>query len=61
MNVNAIKRDPYFGYHQSLRPRPGLLLLWPAHVRYIVHPNRSRLPAITVELSVRLQAGGEPG
>ena len=56
MNMNAIKRDPYHGYHQSLHPRPGLLLLWPAYVSYFMHPNLSREPAICVAFQVRLQS-----
>ena len=55
MNMNAIKRDPYHGYHQSLRPRAGLLLLWPAHVHYFLHPNQSRQPAVRVAFDVQLQ------
>jgi hypothetical protein len=57
MNMNAIKRDPYHGYHQSLRPRPGLLLLWPAYVSYFMHPNLSREPAMCVAYQVQLQSG----
>ncbi len=41
MNMNAIKRDPYHDYHRHVRPRAGLLLMWPAHVSYFLHPNRS--------------------
>jgi len=55
MNMNAIKRDPYHRYHQSLRPRAGLLLLWPACVNYFLHPNLSREPAVRVAFDVQLQ------
>jgi len=55
MNMNAIKRDPYHGYHQSLRPRAGLLLLWPAYVNYFLHPNESRQPAVRVAIDVHWQ------
>ena len=55
MNMNAIKRDPYHRYHQSLRPRAGLLLLWPAYVNYFLHPNLSREPAVRVAFDVQLQ------
>lgn len=61
MNMNAIKRDPYHRYHQSLRPRPGLLLLWPAYVSYFMHPNTSHEPAVRVAFDVQLHAGpGSP-
>jgi hypothetical protein len=59
MNMNAIKRDPYHGYHRSLRPRAGLLLLWPAYVSYFMHPNFSGEPAMRVAFDVQLRA--EPG
>lgn len=57
MNMNAIKRDPYHGYHRSLRPRAGLLLLWPAYVSYFLHPNRSGDDALRVALCVNLHGG----
>lgn len=55
MNMSAIKRDPYHGYHQSLRPRAGLLLLWPAYVNYFLHPNLSPRPAVRVVFDVQLR------
>ncbi len=55
MNMNAIKRDPYHGYHQSVRPRAGLLLLWPGYVSYFLHPNPSQDAALRVVIEVRLQ------
>lgn len=57
MNMNAIKRDPYHGYHRSLQPRAGLLLLWPAYVSYFVHPNNSNESAMRVAFDVQLHAG----
>lgn len=59
MNMSAIKRDPYHGYHQSLQPRAGLLLLWPAYVSYFIHPNHSPGPAVRVAFDVQLH--NEPG
>lgn len=60
MNMNAIKRDPYHRYHHSMLPRPGLLSMWPAHISYFVHPNRSRESSIAVRFGVQLHrpAGG---
>ena len=57
MNMNAIKRDPYHGYHRSLKPRPGLLLMWPAYVSYFLHPNLSQDPAMRVAFDVQLDSG----
>jgi hypothetical protein len=58
MNMNAIKRDPYHGYHRSLQPRAGLLLLWPAHISYFLHPNFSEHPAMRVAFDVLLHSEG---
>jgi len=62
MNMNAIKRDPYHRYHHSLLPRPGLLSMWPAHISYFVHPNRSREPTMAVRFGVQLHgpSSGNP-
>jgi len=57
MNMNAIKRDPYHGYHQSLRPRAGLLLMWLAYVSYSLHPNLSQDPAMRVAFEVQMHPG----
>jgi hypothetical protein len=59
--MNAIKRDPYHGYHQSVRPRAGLLLLWPAYVNYFLHPNLSQDAALRVVIEVQLQQPSGPG
>jgi hypothetical protein len=59
MNMNAIKRDPYHRYHHSLLPRPGLLSIWPAHISYFVHPNRSREPTMAVRFGVQLHPRSE--
>ena len=56
MNMNAIKRDPYYRYHRHVIPRAGLLIIWPAYVSYFVHPNPSREPAIGIVFDVQLHA-----
>ncbi len=54
MNMNAIKRDPYHDYHRHVRPRAGLLLMWPAYVSYFLHPNRSHEANLRVDFDVQL-------
>ena len=54
MNMNAIKRDPYHDYHRHVRPRAGLLLMWPAYVSYFLHPNRSHEANLRVDFDVSL-------
>jgi len=61
MNMNAIRRDPYHGYHQHLVPRAGLLVIWPAYVSYFMHPNRSDEAAMRVAFDVRLRTSPEAG
>jgi hypothetical protein len=56
MNMNAIKRDPYHGYHRHVKPRAGLLLMWPAYVSYFLHPNQSHQAAMRVAFDVQLHA-----
>ena len=42
--------------------RPGLLSMWPAHISYFVHPNRSREPTMAVRFGVQLHgpSSGNP-
>lgn len=61
MNMNAIRRDPYHGYHQHLVPRAGLLVIWPAYVSYFMHPNRSDEAALRVAFDVHLQTSAQAG
>ncbi len=56
MNMNAIKRDPYHDYHRHVRPRAGLLLMWPAYVSYFMHPNPSHEVNLRVDFDVQLHA-----
>lgn len=56
MNMNAIKRDPYHDYHRHVKPRAGLLLMWPAYVSYFMHPNQSHQAAVRVAFDVQLHA-----
>ena len=58
MNMNSIRRDPYLHYHHSVPLVPGLLLIWPAFVRYFEHPNHSREPAVRVAFDIHVDGGG---
>ena len=59
MNMNSIRRDPYLNYHHSVTLTPGLLLIWPAFVRYFEHPNHSREPAVRVAFDVHVEGGSD--
>lgn len=51
-NMLSIKGDPYRNQALSVRPRPGLLLLWPAQVNDFRHPNLSRSPQLSIGFEV---------
>ena len=57
MNMNAIERDPNSFYHYTMGLVTGLLLMWPAHVTYFIHPNLSREAAIRVAFDIRVDSG----
>ncbi|MCB1478172.1 MAG: TIGR02466 family protein [Tepidamorphaceae bacterium] len=54
-NMLAIKGDPQVDPEYRLLPRPGMLLLWPAFVHHLVHPNLSDEQRISVSFNVVLR------
>lgn len=58
MNMNSIRRDPYLHYHHTVPLVPGLMLIWPAFVRYFEHPNHSREPAVRIAFDIHVDGGG---
>ncbi len=57
MNMNAINRDPYLNYHRSIELKPGMLLMWPSHLSYFIHPNLSRTTRISVAFNIHREGG----
>ena len=55
MNMNAIRQDPYHICEQTLKPEPGLLLLWPGFVNCFSHPNFSNQSVVRVSFDVQLR------
>lgn len=53
-NMTAIKGDPQIEAEYTVRPTPGLLLLWPAFVNHFVHPNLSQEERISISYNVVL-------
>ncbi|MEC9367417.1 MAG: TIGR02466 family protein [Pseudomonadota bacterium] len=54
-NMLAIKDDPQVEAEHRIMPEPGLLLLWPAFVHHLVHPNLSQESRISVSFNVVLR------
>jgi len=54
-NMTAIKGDPYIDPEYTIRPQPGLLLLWPSFINHFVHPNLSKQTRVTVSFNVMLK------
>ena len=54
-NMNAIRGDPYVDPEHTVRPVPGLLMMWPAFVNHFVHPNLSKEIRITISFNILLK------
>lgn len=54
-NMNAIRDDPYVDPEHTVRPVPGLLMMWPAFVNHFVHPNLSKETRITISFNILLK------
>ncbi|MFN0264765.1 TIGR02466 family protein [Tepidamorphus sp. 3E244] len=54
-NMLSIKGDGQVDPEYRLLPRPGMLLLWPAFVHHLVHPNLSDDKRISVSFNVVLK------
>jgi uncharacterized protein (TIGR02466 family) len=54
-NMTAIRRDPNIEAEFTVRPRAGLMLLWPAFLQHFVHPNLSEEPRISISFNVVLK------
>lgn len=56
VNMNAINKDPYISYNQTVTLLPGNLLIWPAYVSYFLHPNLAREPAVRVAFDIQVDS-----
>jgi len=54
-NMNAIRGDAQVDPEHTVRPRPGLLLLWPAFLHHFVHPNLSHELRVSISFNVVLR------
>jgi uncharacterized protein (TIGR02466 family) len=58
-NMNAIRRDPNIEAEFTVKPRGGLILLWPAFLTHFVHPNLCDEPRISISFNVVLKWSDE--
>ena len=50
----AVKSDGQVEAEHLVMPEPGMLLIWPAFVHHLVHPNLSKENRISVSFNVVL-------
>jgi uncharacterized protein (TIGR02466 family) len=55
INMDAIRDDPYIDPEYTVRPEPGLLLMWPGLLHHFVHPNLSRETRVSVSFNIVLR------
>lgn len=54
-NMLAIRNDQQVNPEHTIQPKPGMLLLWPAFLHHLVHPNLSQMPRISISFNIVLQ------
>ncbi len=54
-NMNAIKGDPYVDPEHTVKPEPGLLMMWPGFINHFVHPNLSKELRVTISFNIVLK------
>jgi len=58
-NMTAIRDDAQIEAEYSLLPEPGELLIWPAWLHHMVHPNSASDPRISISFNVVLQRASD--
>lgn len=59
VNMTAIRRDPNIEAEYTVRPRAGLMVLWPAFLQHFVHPNLTGEPRVSISFNVVLKWSDE--
>jgi uncharacterized protein (TIGR02466 family) len=54
-NMLAIRNDPQVDPEYRILPKPGDILLWPAFLHHLVHPNLSEDARISISFNVVLK------
>ena len=53
-NMGSIRSDPYVDPEFTIKPRPGLMMLWPSSLLHFVHPNLSDEVRISISFNIML-------
>ena len=54
-NMNAIRGDAQISPQYTIQPRPGMILMWPAFLHHLVHPNLSDDKRISISFNLVLK------
>jgi len=54
-NMNAIRGDAQVSPQYTIYPRPGMILMWPAFLHHLVHPNLTQEKRISVSFNLVLK------
>ena len=54
-NMNAVRGDAQVDPEFRILPNPGEILLWPAFLHHLVHPNLSDEPRISISFNITLK------
>ncbi len=57
MNMGAIANDPNANVEKQVRPKPGVMIIWPSYVDYFMHPNLSAEALIAFQFNAVLRPG----
>ncbi len=55
VNMTSIKGDAYVDPEYTVRPEPGMLLMWPGFINHFVHPNLSKQLRISISFNIVLK------
>ena len=54
-NMNAIKGDPQVEAEYRVLPKAGEMMLWPAFLHHLVHPNLADTPRVSISFNIVLK------
>ena len=58
-NMTAIKGDPQIESEHLIVPQAGMLLLWPAFLHHLVHPNLAQDARVSISFNLLVKASEE--
>lgn len=54
-NMTAVRGDPQIEAEHRITPEPGEILLWPAFLHHLVHPNLADEPRVSISFNIVLK------